>query len=53
MLPLLVLILPFLSSFGYDQGVMGGVNTSPDYVTTMGIGYATYAAFTTYFRELV
>ena len=28
-------------SFGYDQGVMGGVNTSPDYVTTMGLGYTT------------
>ena len=23
---------------GYDQGVMGGVNASPDYVTTVGIG---------------
>ncbi|KIP06656.1 hypothetical protein PHLGIDRAFT_106732 [Phlebiopsis gigantea 11061_1 CR5-6] len=29
--------------FGYDQGVMGGVNTSPDYVTTMGLGFSTYA----------
>ena len=33
-----------LHSFGYDQGVMGGVNTSPDYVTTMGLGYATWAS---------
>lgn len=23
---------------GYDQGVMGGVNTSPNYVTEVGIG---------------
>lgn len=23
---------------GYDQGVMGGVNASPDYVKTVGIG---------------
>jgi MFS family permease len=23
---------------GYDQGVMGGVNSAPDYVTTVGIG---------------
>lgn len=23
---------------GYDQGVMGGVNASPDYVDTVGIG---------------
>lgn len=23
---------------GYDQGVMGGVNSSPDYVNTVGIG---------------
>ncbi|KAJ3537362.1 hypothetical protein NM688_g6703 [Phlebia brevispora] len=28
--------------FGYDQGMMGGVNTSPDYVRTMGLGYSTY-----------
>ncbi|EGN94805.1 hypothetical protein SERLA73DRAFT_77542 [Serpula lacrymans var. lacrymans S7.3] len=28
--------------FGYDQGMMGGVNTSPDYVKTMGLGYSTY-----------
>ncbi|KAI0341180.1 general substrate transporter [Trametopsis cervina] len=28
--------------FGYDQGVMGGVNTSPDYVRTMGLGFSTY-----------
>ncbi|KAA1475741.1 general substrate transporter [Dentipellis sp. KUC8613] len=28
--------------FGYDQGMMGGVNTSPDYVQTMGLGYSTY-----------
>ncbi|KAJ4420640.1 hypothetical protein N0V82_004205 [Gnomoniopsis sp. IMI 355080] len=25
--------------FGYDQGMMGGVNTSKDYVTLMGFGY--------------
>ena len=37
-----VQVLMHLSSFGYDQGVMGGVNTSPDYVRTMGIGYSTY-----------
>ncbi|KAH0580064.1 hypothetical protein H2248_002878 [Termitomyces sp. 'cryptogamus'] len=29
--------------FGYDQGMMGGVNTSPDYVETMNLGYSTYA----------
>lgn len=29
-------------SFGYDQGMMGGVNTSPDYVETMGLGFSTY-----------
>lgn len=23
---------------GYDQGVMGGVNSSPNYVTEVGIG---------------
>jgi len=28
--------------FGYDQGMMGGVNTSPDYVRTMELGYSTY-----------
>ncbi|TFK36070.1 general substrate transporter [Crucibulum laeve] len=28
--------------FGYDQGMMGGVNTSPDYVQTMGLGFSTY-----------
>lgn len=28
--------------FGYDQGMMGGVNTSPDYVQTMKLGYSTY-----------
>ncbi|TFY83473.1 hypothetical protein EWM64_g544 [Hericium alpestre] len=28
--------------FGYDQGMMGGVNTSPDYVQTMSLGYSTY-----------
>ena len=28
-------------SFGYDQGMMGGVNTSPHYVTTMDLGYIT------------
>ncbi|KAI0698285.1 general substrate transporter [Cytidiella melzeri] len=28
--------------FGYDQGVMGGVNTSPDYVRTMKLGFSTY-----------
>lgn len=25
--------------FGYDQGVMGGVNTNRDYATTMGFGH--------------
>lgn len=25
---------------GYDQGVMGGVNASPDYITEVGIGLA-------------
>jgi hypothetical protein len=29
-------------SFGYDQGMMGGVNTSPDYVETMKLGFSTY-----------
>ncbi|PFH50092.1 hypothetical protein AMATHDRAFT_145891 [Amanita thiersii Skay4041] len=28
--------------FGYDQGMMGGVNTSPHYVETMGLGYSTF-----------
>ncbi|KAI0354200.1 general substrate transporter [Trametes cingulata] len=28
--------------FGYDQGMMGGVNTSPDYVRVMKLGYSTY-----------
>ncbi|KAF8882832.1 general substrate transporter [Infundibulicybe gibba] len=28
--------------FGYDQGMMGGVNTSPDYVRVMGLGFSTY-----------
>ncbi|KAH9834530.1 general substrate transporter [Rhodofomes roseus] len=28
--------------FGYDQGIMGGVNTSPDYVRVMNLGYSTY-----------
>ncbi|KAH9942111.1 general substrate transporter [Amylocystis lapponica] len=28
--------------FGYDQGMMGGVNTAPDYVQTMKLGYSTY-----------
>lgn len=28
--------------FGYDQGMMGGVNTAPDYVRTMKLGYSTY-----------
>ncbi|CDO77496.1 hypothetical protein BN946_scf184902.g30 [Trametes cinnabarina] len=27
--------------FGYDQGMMGGVNTSPDYVRVMKLGYST------------
>lgn len=27
-----------LTSFGYDQGDMGGVNTSPDYVRIMKLG---------------
>ncbi|CZT20281.1 related to sugar transport protein STP1 [Ramularia collo-cygni] len=25
--------------FGYDQGMMGGVNNAPDYISLMGIGY--------------
>lgn len=25
--------------FGYDQGMMGGVNNSKDYIETMGFGY--------------
>ena len=25
--------------FGYDQGMMGGVNNAPSYVNTMGFGY--------------
>ncbi|KAL8291519.1 hypothetical protein RQP46_002497 [Phenoliferia psychrophenolica] len=25
--------------FGYDQGMMGGVNQAPDYINTMGLGY--------------
>ena len=25
--------------FGYDQGVMGGVNTARDYASTMGFGH--------------
>ena len=29
-------------SFGYDQGMMGGVNVSPDYVRTMKLGFATF-----------
>lgn len=28
-------------SFGYDQGMMGGVNTAPDYVETMKLGFST------------
>ncbi|KAF9461376.1 general substrate transporter [Collybia nuda] len=28
--------------FGYDQGMMGGVNTSPDYVRVMKLGFSTY-----------
>ncbi|KAL6303340.1 general substrate transporter [Sparassis latifolia] len=28
--------------FGYDQGMMGGVNTSPDYIKVMKLGYSTY-----------
>ena len=36
--------IPFLMvfSFGYDQGMMGGVNVSPDYVRTMKLGFATF-----------
>lgn len=29
------------SSFGYDQGMMGGVNVAPDYVRTMKLGFST------------
>lgn len=25
--------------FGYDQGMMGGVNTAKDYIELMGFGY--------------
>ncbi|TFY83472.1 hypothetical protein EWM64_g543 [Hericium alpestre] len=28
--------------FGYDQGVMAGVNSAPDYVETMGLGHSSY-----------
>ncbi|CCM00851.1 uncharacterized protein FIBRA_02894 [Fibroporia radiculosa] len=28
--------------FGYDQGIMGGANTSPDYIRVMKLGYSTY-----------
>ncbi|KAL5520337.1 hypothetical protein ACEPAG_9551 [Sanghuangporus baumii] len=28
--------------FGYDQGMMSGVNTSPNYAETMKIGYSTW-----------
>jgi MFS family permease len=28
--------------FGYDQGLMGGVNTSKDYIDLMGFGYTEY-----------
>ncbi|KZT00626.1 general substrate transporter [Laetiporus sulphureus 93-53] len=28
--------------FGYDQGMMSGVNNSPDYVRIMKLGYSTY-----------
>ncbi|KAL4246410.1 major facilitator superfamily protein [Abortiporus biennis] len=28
--------------FGYDQGMMGGVNTSPDYVRVMKLGTSTF-----------
>lgn len=31
-----------ITSFGYDQGMMGGVNTAPHYVETMKLGYSTY-----------
>ncbi|TNY17917.1 general substrate transporter [Rhodotorula diobovata] len=27
--------------FGYDQGMMGGVNGAPDYIDTMGLGFLT------------
>lgn len=30
------------NSFGYDQGMMGGVNTAPDYVRVMGLGTSAY-----------
>ncbi|RDB17655.1 Sugar transporter STL1 [Hypsizygus marmoreus] len=43
----LIYVLNFVAGlaiffFGYDQGMMGGVNTSPDYVETMKLGYSTY-----------
>lgn len=32
-------------SFGYDQGMMSGVNQSPDYVKTMGLGFSTFVQY--------
>jgi hypothetical protein len=29
----------FIFFFGYDQGVMGGVNTAHNYTDTMGFGH--------------
>lgn len=34
--------LKYRFSFGYDQGVMGGVNVAPDYVRTMKLGFSTF-----------
>ena len=31
--------VPELTDLGYDQGVMGGVNTARDYAETMGFGH--------------
>jgi hypothetical protein len=40
----LLLAINFLASlsiffFGYDQGMMGGVNNAKDYIDLMGFGY--------------
>lgn len=34
-----------MDSFGYDQGMMSGVNISPDYVRRMKIGDATWVLY--------
>ncbi|BGP00488.1 hypothetical protein NBRC10513v2_006292 [Rhodotorula toruloides] len=35
---------PDIFFFGYDQGMMGGVNGAPDYIQTMNLGYLTPSA---------